>query len=128
MKLIKICIILAVLFCINLNCFGQNNEVNVIISGGQNPEEDYLYRINGISTTEDIGGVEVTSVSSTDPYRRLVFHNFNTFNVTVIFEVEGDDGRKKTGTIVLRPYERKETQDAYYLPVSYVLIARKMST
>ena len=125
MNLKKICIILIILSGISLNCFGQNNDVNINITTGTNSEEDYLYRINGISTTEDIGGVEISHVNESN---RLLFQNYNTFTVTVIFEVETNDGRKRTGTIVLRSYEKKESLDAYPNPVSYVLISRKLSS
>jgi len=86
------------------------------------------YRIGGICTTEDIGGVEVARGSnSSGDYYHLVFENYNSFIVTVIFEVQTEYGNKKTGTIVLKPDERKETQDIYWSPSNFKLIVRKLA-
>ncbi|MCL2209756.1 MAG: hypothetical protein FWB89_06330 [Treponema sp.] len=121
----------------SLNCYGQSAEVDlsVKIPSGTILTEDYTYRINGISTAEDIGGVEVSRGTMTGRsnfsqryYFNLAFENFNSFPVTVIFEITTWQGNKQTGTIVLRPNEKRETLNDYFHPESFVLIVRKMSS
>jgi hypothetical protein len=117
-------------FGIALNCFGQTGGINidVSVSNSGNETEDYLYRINGISTEEDIGGVEVSRGRYHDNNRYyLSFANYNNFSVSVIYEVETSDIRKLTGTLVLRPYEKKESNDTFFQPESFVLISRKLN-
>jgi hypothetical protein len=65
------------------------------------------YFIAGISTREDIGGVEVSSQYS-NSYYRLIFENYNNFPVSVIFEFSDNVQNRQTGTIVLRAGEKKE--------------------
>jgi hypothetical protein len=56
------------------------------------------YFIAGISTKEDIGGVEVSSQYRDNRYR-LVFENYNNFPVSVIFEFKDNiHSGKLTGT------------------------------
>ena len=126
------------LMCLGLNCFGQSTELDLSIKvpGYVYTEEDYQYRINGISTVEDIGGVEVAKGTMTRPgYYRISFENFNSFTVTVIFQTDVNtyDGRSQgrrseTGTVVLRPGEKRETQDIFWDPGNFILISRKLSS
>jgi hypothetical protein len=108
-------IIIAVLLSINLDCFGQSN---------RHP----YYFINGLSTAEDIGGVEVSKgyYPRDHVWYNLVFENFNNFKVTVIFEVATSQG-KKTGTIILEAGEIKMTNYNYVNPSSFVLIVRRLN-
>ena len=103
-----------------------SNEINTSYGGN-----DCAYRISGICTTEDIGGVEVSKKTHPNPNYKgyvsyLVFENYNNFTVTVIFEYE-TEGVKKTGTIVLKANETKETNDSYWQPSNLKLIARRLS-
>ena len=91
------------------------------------------YRIHGVSTAEDIGGVEVScgamliqgNVRYPDRLH-LDFENYNDCTVTVIFEFENGDRKRESGTIVLRAGEKRSTNNAYYLPHDFVLIVRKL--
>ena len=72
------------------------------------------YYINGISTSKDIGGVDVEFIytySGSEYY--LKFTNYNSSAVTVLFEVKDSDGKKTTGTIILKGYETKQTPNQY---------------
>lgn len=105
-------------FVFNLSVFSQN----------QNTGE---YFINGISTKEDLGGVEVfpkEGYAATNSTTSLVFENHNTFPVTVIFEFEsgGVGGTKQTGTVVLKTGEKKEIPNRFNAPTNYKLIVRKL--
>ena len=84
---------------------------NVVIQ--QNTSKESLstqpsneYYINGISTREDIGGVEIEwgiyNWRNNQRYYKPTFINYRDFAVRVIFKI-GD----KTGTIVLQGYEKK---------------------
>ena len=87
------------------------------------------YYINGISTREDIGGVEV-SVGDQRNYGVyfVKFKNYNNIPVSVIYQLEaGMNERKKvSGTIILQAGEEKQTGQWYYDPNNYVLIVRAM--
>jgi len=86
------------------------------------------YRISGISTTEDVGGVEIfRSDCDEGNWCKLEFENYNNFSVSVIFEYATMRGNIKTGTIVLKANEKKKTNDTYPFPTDFKLIARKLS-
>lgn len=91
---------------------------------------DGEYFISGISTREDIGGVEISrTVYGSSNYYYLVFENYNNFIVTIIFEyTPSGTGEKHTGTIVLRANEKKQTPNYYFNPISFKMIVRKLST
>jgi len=112
----KVFILAVILMNFCLLCFGQTSS-----------EKSNEYFINGISTREDIGGVEVSTVWGAPGFARLEFENYNNFVVTVIFEITQTNGRKITGTIVLKAYEKKKSNDSYAEPVSFTLIVRKLS-
>jgi hypothetical protein len=89
--------------------------------------DNCAYRINGICTTDDIGGVEVsTKEADYAHYYYLVFENHNSFAVNVIFEYETEEF-KKTGTIVLKANEKKQTASFYYQPSDFKLITRELN-
>lgn len=125
---------LAVLMCISINANAQN----IIVQQDNNSsststvQDDNGYFINGISTKEDIGGVDVEFVdddpSWQTPYKRLKFTNYHNFTVTVIFEVEEYEGKKVPGRITLRANETKTTPNAYYVARNRhcVMIVRKL--
>lgn len=87
--------------------------------------------INGISSREDVGGVEV----SKGKYRGykmydLYFSNYNDFPVSVVYKLHAYlDGQiaEMTGSIVLQPGESKYSRDSYAEPHDFRLIARRMS-
>jgi len=83
------------------------------------------FKINGVSSSEDIGGVDMfTGAESIGASSRIVFKNNNNFAVSVVFEL-GTIGETKTGTIDLKANERKETRNNYYQPYDLKLIVRK---
>lgn len=91
-------------------------------------QKDRQYYINGISTQEDIGGVEVSreSVSSYSSYYNLIFENYNDFSVSVMYQVTDCDDGDVTGTIILKAGETKGTGDVYCKPSDYKLIVRRL--
>ena len=116
--------------------FGMNNYAsaqNVIINSEDYTQtvDDNQYYINGISTREDIGGVEIGrgEYVPNNNYR-IKLTNYNDFTVTVLFEFihssyEYEKIEKRT--MVLRAGETKETENSYYHPREYVIITRKLS-
>ena len=86
------------------------------------------YTINGISKAQCLGGVEAARGASLgDGQYYLKFTNHNNFITSVIFEVISSNGGKRTGTIVLKPNETKETTNRYFYPENFILIARKLT-
>jgi len=88
---------------------------------------DTEYKINGISTKEDIGGVEATYA-----HPNLTFENYNDFPVTVLFEVvttARNNPSQYMGTIVLRANEKKVWPTRVYGSISrMVVIVRKLAS
>ncbi|MCL1850274.1 MAG: hypothetical protein FWF70_02545 [Bacteroidetes bacterium] len=83
-----------------------------------------------LNIPEDLGGVEVSACSvnkrGTDSWCNLKFENYNNFTVSVIYEFDTDGDMKKTGVIVLRANEKKKTNESYFRPNNFKLIARKL--
>ena len=132
MKIRTIFFITSLLMLFSFHGFGQSTEVDLSIRVPfvtNNDIEDHSYRIHGICTSQDIGGVEV-SFRGNGFWNVLVFENFNNFAVTVIFEIKRPND-SQTGTIVLRPNERRQTQNEFnFNPAntSFVLIVRRLSS
>lgn len=114
---------------------------NIIIQQNNNSSSQSVsrdgneYFINGISTREDIGGVDVEFVDDPENYyanKYLRFTNYHNFPVTVIFEVEdyqrGGYYEKVTGRISLRADETKTTPNPYNVAKSRhcVMIVRRL--
>lgn len=123
---------LAVFFAIAGGLNAQNNVILQQSTGGNtnsSASDDKQYYINGISTKEDVGGVEMSrgSSSGTVGYWHLKFTNYNNFVVSVIYEVEDYNRGVVTGNIVLMAGETKESIDAYSRPSNFKVIARKMN-
>ncbi len=130
--LTSLCILSALLVDAQLHAQNVNS---VIINQGGNGESivspsGEIY-INGISSKEDIGGVEI----SRGKYRGyksydLYFTNYNSFMVSVVYSLHAYmDGSlvEMTGSIVLQPNESKFTRDSYAEPHDFRLIARRLS-
>jgi len=133
----KLLLVVAVLMGISINANAQN----IIVQQNNNSSSistvrsDKEYFIDGISTREDIGGVEVVFVDDPEAYyanKYLKFTNYHNFPVTVIFEVEdyqrGGSYKKVTGRIILRANETKTTPNPYNVAKSRhcVMIVRKI--
>lgn len=114
---------------------------NIIIQQNNNSgsnttsNHDNGYYINGISTSQDIGGVDVEFVDDPENYyanKYLKFTNYHNFPVTVIFEVEdyqrGGSYEKVTGRITLRANETKQTPNPYNVARSRhcIMIVRRL--
>lgn len=67
-------------------CYGQDVRVN-INNQDATKTDDCPYRINGICSSEDIGGVDFEVKTEGDKVS-LVLTNYNTFPVTVLMEYE----------------------------------------
>lgn len=89
-------------------CYGQDVKVNI-------NNQDYStnngeFKINGISSSEDIGGVDVQFVKAEShqyDHIEVIFENYNTFPVTVLcktsykFDPRSTEKHEKTYSIVL---------------------------
>lgn len=116
-----------------LMSYSVSHAQNVVIQNNgkteqSNSTDDTSYYINGISTREDVGGVETTwkTVNSSD-YRIIVFKNYNDFSVSVIYEIIDSN----VGNLVLGAGEEKTVNTGIYyrdnVPLSVRLIARRLN-
>lgn len=71
-------------FCYNGYC--QNVNVNINNHDATSRNNDCPYRINGICSSEDIGGVDARIIYA-DDCTWAVLTNYNTFPVTVLYEI-----------------------------------------
>ncbi len=120
--------VIVVLFSSQETVFSQNfASVNV------NQDVNILV-INGVSSLDDIGGVECNALNpqSKTEYQRLKFTNYNEFNVSVLYKLEIlEPGRRvlyKTGTIILERGETKTIQLKFETLGDIRLIVRKMGS
>ena len=97
-KMKKVLILL--LYSVSLTCLAQNNIIQINQSGGTTTsiQRDCDYKINGICSSEDIGGVSLEEISRR-AYSQEVFSNgvttaylknYNNFAVTVLIELNFD--------------------------------------
>lgn len=110
-------LLVAVIFTVGLftYCFGQNVNVN-INNQDYSQTKDCDFKINGICSSEDIGGVDIQGLEKYDEvgpnqyYINLyaVLTNYNEFPVTVLIDFYGD---VKQAT--LRKDETKEVFVSY---------------
>lgn len=125
--------------CVSINANAQNIIVqqNNNSSSTSTVQDNKGYFINGISTKEDIGGVDVEFVDDPENYyanKYLKFTNYHNFPVTIIFEVEdyqrGGYYEKVTGRITLRANETKTTPNPYNVAKSRhcVMIVRRIGS
>lgn len=97
---------IAVLFSIFITCcYGQDVKVN-INNNDATATDDCAFRINGICSSEDIGGVDLELIDRNNINNNLdiyaVLTNYNSFPVTVVFRVYGiHDKIYKTFNVVL---------------------------
>ncbi len=122
---------LAVFFAIAGGLNAQNNVILQQSTGGNtnsSASDDKQYYINGISTKEDVGGVEMSRGERyTGSLYFLHFTNYNNFMVSVIYEFEDNARGLITGNIVLKAGEKKQSADYYLQPANFKVIARKMN-
>ena len=109
----KVLMVAAMLFAgLFTYCYGQDVKVN-INNHDYSTEKDCEFKINGICSSEDIGGVDIQGVEKYHfdgdrntyfPRYYAVLTNYNEFSVTVLFEYN------ETFTTVLRKGETKNVQ------------------
>ena len=115
-----------------MTCLGQNI---IQVSGNQSnsqKQDDCPFRINGICSTEDIGGVMVEYKKHSDGYDLYAhFDNYNSFPVTVLLLFGYDDLDPKIITCVLPSSGHKEVKVSDGSTESYCktegMIVRKLS-
>lgn len=105
---------------------GQNVIVQTQTNNGASQTRDEGFSINGISSREDIGGVEVTTSYYGIGYYYLVFENYNNVDVTVLYQVNDASKGNVTGTAVLKAGEKKTLPVRYYKPSDFKVIVRRM--
>ena len=110
------------------------SQVNIINIDPNRQKESNEYFINGISTREDIGGVEVSTErvranSYTNYTNELVyFENYRDVPVTVIYELFSGPGKPlASGSCILKAGERKYVANLHqHLLTKSILIVRKL--
>lgn len=105
---------------------GQNVIVQTQTNNGVSQTRDEGFSINGISSREDIGGVEVTTRYCQQGNYYLVFENYNNVDVTVLYQVNDASKGNVTGTAVLKAGEKKTLPVLYYKPSDFKVIVRRM--
>lgn len=114
---------------------GISNSVsaqNVVIQSNTAPTQQSVdsnqYYINGISTREDIGGVQIERGEFVYTWHyKVKLTNYNNFPVSVIYQFEHGNKQVETRTMVLGAYSDKETETCFENPYKFVVIARKLS-
>ncbi|MDR2963529.1 MAG: DUF1566 domain-containing protein [Bacteroidales bacterium] len=101
MKKVFLCVT-TLFFCGFLQA--QNVEVHINSSQANASSSDCGYKIAGVCSSEDVGGVE-TNISS----YQINFKNYNDFAVNVVYEINGD----KIGSLVLKANENKNVAVSY---------------
>lgn len=121
---------------VGMFCLGYCQDVKVNINNQDgNAKEECPYRINGICSTEDIGGVDVEFTDNNKgDVTWIKFTNYNQFPVTVLWSVEYVGSYSgcsdKTGTTVLGVNGNKEVFVNYCFPRYHSLngiIVRKLA-
>lgn len=94
----KVLMVAAMLFAgLFTYCYGQDVKVN-INNQDYSSNKDCEYKINGICSSEDIGGVDF-EVKTEGYHVSLVLTNYNSFPVTVLIEYNSD--YRQTKAVVL---------------------------
>lgn len=118
----------------------QNNIIIQQSNGGyqtQYQSQDHSFYIQGISSAENIGGVDVETVGSGDPYgnpymKTIFFTNYRDFPVTVLFQFtkwHPDSSRYPEyieGSITLKANETKQWGGRVNYPHNFKLIVRRL--
>ena len=129
----KLLLVLVAMFPIL--CFSQNiiqvtgNSSN---NSNEQSQEECPFRINGICSTEDIGGVDVSFVQDDHYDVYISLKNYNNSNVTVLIQYYIDDyGKTCTENLVVLANGRKKHKCGTQTYLSrYILkgiIVRKIS-
>lgn len=101
----------------------QNNQGGAM----EQTQDPNIFYINGIPSTQDIGGVEAQPkyINYDDYY--AVFTNHHSFPVTVLYRVIYGNGYQKIGSLVLSSKETKEVYISYNIFINEIAtITRKL--
>ena len=115
----KVLMVAAMLFAgLFTYCYAQDVRVN--INNQDYSSQDCEYKINGICSSEDIGGVDLQEYIKYDLsngyYYKCIyasFTNYNEFTVTVLFK---DGYYGGVSSLILR---KNETKEQYLFPLSH---------
>jgi hypothetical protein len=126
----KIFVILLAMVGLGFSAYSQNVVIQTNEAAKSQTKDDCAYRISGICTTEDIGGVEVSPIRVTeDGYSGTCvnFTNYNSFTVTVIYELKAKSSEYRfVGSIVLRADQSKSIRELYHHYAEFRTITRKL--
>lgn len=119
---------IGLLFLSYMGVPAQNVIVQTQTNNASQQTQDGTFSINGISSREDIGGVEITREQLMPglPTYHLVFENYNNVDVTVLYQVHDDRNGNVTGSVVLKAGEKKTLPVEYIMPTDFKLIVRRM--
>ena len=100
----------------------QNNQ-----GATEQTQDPNIFYINGIPSTQDIGGVEAQPKYKEGGYSYAVFKNYHSFTVTVLYRVIHGNNSQKIGSLVLSSKETKEFYIDYNSPIQEIAtITRKL--
>lgn len=119
MKKLLLCLLTVVGFAMSTEAqtvVVQKNET--ITKQTQDPN---IFYINGIPSTQDIGGIDIEardgfdgtySLAKSSQNYNVKFKNYNSVIVTVLYSITTSKGTR-TGSIVLKPNEEKVVEENY---------------
>jgi len=136
---------IALMLGFSLNGFGQNtvvfqSDVKPDVKSNTVEDKDKCpYRISGICSTEDIGGVdtkfETTEIKGMTWVNSIVFTNHNEFPVTIVYEISSSSCRfihekegitTQTGCMTLKKGGRRTIKPDGTFHVSAKMVVRKL--
>ncbi len=96
-----------------MTCATAQNIIQITNNGSQNTTTDCGFKINGICSSEDIGGVSLEDISRQDlgggPFSngitRAYLKNYNNFTVTVLIQLAFDSYSQGGSTYVEEVYQ-----------------------
>lgn len=108
----KKCFVIVFIFGL-MNFANAQNIIQITNNGNQTTTTDCGFKINGICSSEDIGGVSLESISRQDlgggPFSngitRAYLKNYNNFTVTVLIQLAFDSYSQGGSTYVEEVYQ-----------------------
>ena len=96
-----------------MNCLNAQNIIQITNNGNQNTNADCGFKINGICSSEDIGGVSLEGISREDlgggyfsnGITRAYLKNYNNCTVTVLIKLIFDSYSQGGSTCVEEVYQ-----------------------
>jgi|GEM_PF-1758455 len=134
MRKILFFIIISLLFSYQMDA--QNTVIiqNSTTSNKVDDSNSKVFYIQGIPSTENIGGVDVYTEGNPDPYgnpymRTVYFENYRNIPVTVLYVFtvgRGGNEEEREGSITLGPKKTKSLDRRYNSPKDFKLIVRAL--